>query len=103
MTRMNAIPAPASTKRSWWLSPSGALLALALASGAAAWWLIAAPVVSLARMPAHGAHFAWTYAHMLSGTLMLFGGALNLYVGATRRAFAWHRTIGRTYLVAGAI
>lgn len=100
---MSAIPAATSTKRRWWLSPAGVVLALALVSGAAAWWLIAAPVVSLARVPAHGAHFAWTYAHMLSGTLMLFGGALNLYVGATRRFFRWHRTIGRVYLVAGAI
>jgi hypothetical protein len=100
---MNAIPMAPATARSWWTTTSGVLLLLAIASGAAAWWLIAAPVVSLARVPAHGAHFAWTYAHMLSGTVMLFGGALNLYVGATRRGFRWHRAIGRTYLGAGAV
>ena len=40
---------------------------------------------------------------MLGGTAMLVLGALNLYVGSTRRLFRFHRTIGYSYLVGGAI
>jgi hypothetical protein len=51
----------------------------------------------------HADHFGLVYAHMLGGTIMLFCGAINLYIGATRRHFRHHRLVGRTYLVGGLI
>jgi Predicted membrane protein (DUF2306) len=89
--------------RSWWLSPAGLLLIAALASGALAWWLIAFPVVTLANAGSHPQHFPMVFAHMAGGTLMLFVGAANLYVGATRRHFAHHKTLGYLYLTGGAV
>ena len=34
---------------------------------------------------------------------MLFLGLANLYIGITRRFFAWHRLIGRVYLIGGGL
>lgn len=89
--------------RSWWLSPMGVLLLLGLASGLVAWWMIAAPVAVMANVKSHTTHFPLVYVHMVGGTIMLFFGGANLYIGATRRHFKFHRLIGRTYLIGGAI
>jgi predicted membrane protein DUF2306 len=91
------------TARSWWLSPGGILLLLGLATGAVAWWLIALPVVTLSNVGSHKQHFGWVFAHMAGGTIMLFLGAANLYVGATRRYFRHHKSLGYLYLFGGAI
>jgi hypothetical protein len=97
---MSAIPA---NTRSWWLSPGGIALLLALASGALAWWLIAAPVAALANVKSHPLHFPHVFAHMVGGTIMLFVGAANLYVGSTRRFWRHHKLLGYLYLSGGAV
>lgn len=91
------------TSRNWWITPPGFVLAAAVASGAVAWWLIAAPVAMLSNVTNHREHFGLVFAHMLGGTLMLFLGAANLYVGATRRHFRWHKPLGFAYLAGGAV
>lgn len=96
---MNAVAV--ATPRSSWRSPDLLLLVAALASSLAAWWLIAAPVLSFDRVAKHIGHHALLYFHTAGGTVMLFLGAINLYVGATRKHFRYHRAIGRTYLVGG--
>jgi hypothetical protein len=89
--------------RTWWASPMGLLLLGALLSSAVAWWMIAAPVAFFANEATHAGHFPLVYMHMIGGTIMLLFGAANLYVGATRRHFRYHRAIGTIYLVGGAI
>lgn len=90
-------------RRSWWVSPGGLLLLAGLLSSAWAWWLIAAPVATLSNGPKHVDHYGLVFVHMLGGTVMLFGGGLNLYIGATRRHFRFHRLVGRAYLICGAL
>jgi hypothetical protein len=43
------------------------------------------------------------YPHMLGGTIMLFFGAANLYIGASRQHFKYHKFIGRVYLIGGSL
>lgn len=92
-----------TNSRGWWLSPPGLLLLAGLLSGAIAWYLIAAPVALFVNVDKHPNHFGIVYAHMLGGTIMLALGAANLYIGSTRQFFAYHKLIGRTYLICGAI
>jgi len=89
--------------RGWWLSLPGLLLLGALATGAMAWWLIAAPVAGFGNVDKHSGHFGLVYVHMLGGTLMLFLGAANLYIGSTRRHFRYHKTVGYSYLIGGSV
>lgn len=88
-------------RRIFWRSRNGILLALALLSGAVAWWMIAWPVATLSNVSDHRGHFMWTFAHMAGGTGMLGLGGLNLYLGAVRRHVPLHRNIGRAYLLLG--
>ena len=90
-------------KRSWWLSPQGLLLIVGVVSSMWAWLVIAAPVATLSNIGNHVGHFGLVYVHMLGGTIMLFCGAINLYVGATRRHFKFHKLVGRTYLIGGSL
>lgn len=92
-----------AARRNFWFSAYGLLLAAALLSGAAAWWLIAWPVASLSNIDRHPGHFVRTFAHMIGGTGMLFLGGANLYLAATRRSNWVHRLIGRAYLILGSI
>lgn len=92
-----------TSNRNFWLSINGTLLAVALLSGAAAWWLIAWPVAALSNIARHPDHFAQIFTHMIGGTAMLFLGGANLYLGATRRNQTLHRLIGRAYLVLGSL
>jgi hypothetical protein len=78
------------------------LLGLGLLSSAWAWWLIATPVMTFST-DRHAGHFATVFLHVCGGTLMLFLGVANLYVGLTRTGFRWHKLIGRAYLLGGAI
>lgn len=48
-------------------------------------------------------HFGLVYAHMIGVTIMLFIGAINLYIGTTSRYFKYHKLFGRTYLIGGTI
>lgn len=90
-------------QRTWWRSTNGLLLIAGAASSACAWMLIAAPVATLSNAASHEDHFGLVYLHMLGGTIMLFCGALNLYIGATRRHFRHHKFIGRSYLIGGTV
>jgi pimeloyl-ACP methyl ester carboxylesterase len=61
------------------------------------------PVASLSNVSQHPGHFPLVFAHMAAGTLMLFVGGANLYVGATRRHFRFHKLLGYIYLAGGSI
>jgi hypothetical protein len=79
------------------------LLTLGFLSSALAWWLIAPPVMTFSSTEKHAGHFGLVYFHVSGGTLMLFVGLANLYVGTTRKYFKYHKLIGRIYLVGGAL
>ena len=98
------IPAPLHQRPapSLRIAPSSALLLAGLLSSVAAWWLIAPPVITFRAIEKHAGHFALVWFHVFGGTVMLFLGLANLYVGTTRRFFAYHKLIGRTYLIGGA-
>lgn len=85
------------------LKPAAALMWFGLVSGLVAWWLIARPVITLSNVERHAGHFGLVYAHAVAGTIMLFLGLANLYIGTTRRHFAYHKAIGLLYLVGGAL
>lgn len=94
---------PVEDKRSWWLTHTGLLLLAGLISSVWAWWLIALPIVTFENATRHLDHFSMLYVHMLGGSIMLFCGALNLYIGATRNRFRFHKLIGRVYLIGGSL
>lgn len=97
------IPTPSNSAPPWWRTPAVLILLGAFVSSAAAWWLIAWPVAIFANAETHPEHFGLVYAHMIGGTIMLFIGAINLYIGTTSRYFKYHKLFGRTYLIGGAI
>ena len=100
---MTATNRPTDSKLSWWLSSTGVLLFTALLSSALAWWLIALPVATLENTGKHPGHFGPLYMHMLGGSVMLFCGGVNLYIGATRKHFKFHKLVGRLYLLGGSL
>ncbi len=100
---METLSIPKENNRSWWLSPTGMLLFAALISSMLAWWLIAFPVATLENSLQHPGHFGLLYVHMLGGSLMLFFGGINMYVGATRKHFKFHKLVGRVYLLGGSV
>jgi hypothetical protein len=87
----------------WLISPPGLLLVFGVVTGAIAWWLIALPVFNLSAAPRHAAHFPQVFVHAVGGTVMLFVGAANLYVGATRQFPRLHKPLGYAYLLGGTI
>jgi hypothetical protein len=91
------------THTNFWRTRNGLLLAAAIASSVAAWWLIAWPVFALSNMPAHQGHFALTFLHMVCGTAMLVLGTLNLYLAAGKTRFPLHRRVGQAYLLLGSV
>ncbi len=105
MDNLRELPAPVGADGSpaWWRSPALLILLAALLSSAVAWWLIAWPVMIFANVEAHPEHFGLVYAHMIGGTIMLFIGAINLYIGTTSRYFKYHKIFGRTYLIGGTL
>ena len=90
-------------KPRWTLA--GSLLVLGLISSTWAWAIIAPAVVTFshAGMVKHTGHFELVYLHVLCGTIMLFLGLANLYIGTTRRFFQYHKLLGRLYLAGGGI
>jgi Predicted membrane protein (DUF2306) len=84
-----------------WTTRNGMLLATALISSAAAWWMIAWPVATLSNVADHQGHFMLTFAHMIGGTGMLVLGGFNLYLAARKDRFRLHRRIGQSYLLFG--
>lgn len=87
----------------FWFSRNGLLLAGALLSSVAAWWLIAWPVASLSNIANHQGHFVLTFVHMVGGTGMLSLGGLNLYLAARKQQYGLHRRIGQAYLLLGTV
>ena len=79
------------------------LLTIGFLSSALAWWLIAPPVITFSSIAKHANHFGLVYLHVAGGTVMLFVGLANLYVGVTRKHFRYHKLIGRTYLIGGTL
>ncbi len=79
------------------------LLAGALVTAVPIWWMLATPVIAFTAAQRHVGHFAVVFVHMLGGTVMLFGGAANVFIGQTRRWFAWHRQVGMAYLLVGGV
>jgi len=79
------------------------VLVFAVLTGSIAWWLIALPVFNLSAAANHKTHFPYVFIHTVGGTVMLFVGAANLYVGATRQHFRMHKPLGYAYLVGGVI
>lgn len=90
-------------KGSWWTTPPGLVLLLAIVSTLPAWWLIAWPVLAFKNELRHAGHFPLVYAHMLGGTCMLVFGSVNLYIGATSRGQRFHRRVGYGYLFGGGV
>jgi hypothetical protein len=90
-------------EKSLQFSFAGVLLLLGFLSSVWAWWLIAFPVVSLSNVDRHTGHFGLVFFHMLGGSLMLFLGLLNLYIGRTRKYFKYHKLVGRLYLIGGGL
>jgi len=86
-------------------STTGVLLSLGLVSSAIAWLLIATPVLtfSSAGLKHHLGHFGLTYFHAAMGTILLFLGLANLYIGSTRKHFKYHKVVGRLYLFGGGL
>lgn len=80
-----------------------ALIALGVISAFPIWWLVALPVLDGQAAPQHGAHYAYVLSHAIGGTAMLFVGALALYVGWTKRGLRFHKWIGYSYLIGGAL
>ncbi len=72
------------------------LLTLGFLSSAFAWWLIAPPVMTFGSTAKHAGHFGLVYFHVPGGTLMLFVGLANLYVGTTRKYFKYHKLLVRS-------
>lgn len=83
-------------------APAGFFIA-ALVTAVPVWWIVAIPILTGApvRFHAHLGHAVWTYAHAVTGTIMLFSGAAALWIGWTRKAFRFHRLAGGAYLLAG--
>ena len=84
-------------------SPTKILLGLGLISSALAWFLIAPPVITFSSTAKHAEHFGLVYFHVLGGTIMLFLGLANLYIGTTRKHFKYHKLLGRIYLIGGGL
>lgn len=96
---MSSLP----SQRRWILTASGILWSLSLLSGCVAWWLIAVPVLTLSNVEQHATHFPYVLLHALTGSVMLFIGALNIYLGATRQYARLHRPLGLAYVFGGSI
>src|SRR5262249_44582240 len=90
-------------RSTWWFSLPGVFLLGALISASVAWWLIAVPVATMRNAQKHVGHFGLVYLHMIGGSIMLSVGAFNLYTGATRNFFRYHRRFGLIYLVGGSL
>ena len=99
---LHTMPVPPA-HRHWLTSPPGLALVFAVITGSIAWWLIALPVFNLSAAANHKTHFPYVFVHTVGGTVMLFVGAANLYVGATRQHFSLHRLFGYTYVAGGMI
>ena len=88
------------TLRSYW---PGLLFGLAILLTVPILWRVVLPTLSGANWGQHGDHLFLVMAHAIGGLAMLGFGSAALFIGWTRRGFAWHRTVGRCYLILGSV
>jgi hypothetical protein len=81
----------------------GLLLALAMLATVPILVINVSPVFSGSVQPRYEDRWTWILLHASGGTVALFTGALNLAIGTTRSAFAWHRPIGFLYFGSGTL
>ena len=97
------VPSVTHTRNPQRFKATRILLGLGFVSSAIAWLLIAPPVITFSSTAKHSGHFGLVYFHVLGGTIMLFLGLANLYIGTTRRHFNFHKLLGRIYLIGGGL
>ncbi|MEO5824814.1 MAG: DUF2306 domain-containing protein [Gemmatimonadales bacterium] len=100
-TRMHADREAGDNRRPRSGTVVGVLLTIAALTGAWSIWRFAWPILSTGDVGEHLGHFELLYVHVIGGTALLAVGAASLYIGSTKRAFRWHRTVGYMYLIAG--
>lgn len=81
----------------------GLLFALAVVSTLAVLWTTVLPMVDGRAWPRHVGHLPLILTHVTGGVSMIVLGACALFIGWTRKAFRWHRWIGRLYLLLGSM
>ena len=93
-----------SPKPSKWKLAS-IILTFGFISSVWAWWVIAPDVATFSTtgIEKHAGHFSLVYFHVLGGTLLLFLGLTNLYIGTSLKFFQYHKLIGRLYLIGGGL
>jgi len=79
----------------------GVLFALALLTTVPILVRVVLPMLDGAGWGAHRGHLGLVLVHVAGGLAMLFLGAAAMFIGWTRRGFAWHRWIGYSYLSLG--
>lgn len=79
------------------------LIALAVVTTLPIFWANVIPMIIGSAWVQHNAHVPVLLIHVWGGLAMLVFGALNLYVGITRRWFRYHRYFGFAYLGLGSV
>lgn len=82
-------------------TPATLLFWAAVVSSLPAYWLIVGPSLAGGAKVAHASHWLVVLLHGLTGAITLISGFVALYMGWTRKAFAYHRHTGCTYVGAG--
>ena len=86
--------------------PLLAILGVAAVAALAFWILAAAPYLRLDPAQFGPAYWPRRYGlltHIAGGTVALLAGPVQLWLGETRSALAWHRKIGTAYLIGVAV
>lgn len=79
------------------------LWALAIVSSIVVLSQHAVPVFDRSALPEHRGHGALLLVHVVGGLAMLVFGATGLFIGWTRRGFRFHKMVGYSYLLVGAL
>src|SRR5215471_6635406 len=82
------------------------LLSVAVVAALTFWILAAAPYLRFDPAQFGPAYWPRRYgllAHIAGGTVALLAGPVQLWLGETRSALAWHRKIGTLYLIGVAV
>lgn len=99
-----AVIEPQATPRVSMSSTVG--LALALLVALAFWLIAAAPYLAGVNEQQFGPYWPrryWMLAHIAGGSLALFIGPVQLWLGVSRRLLPLHRMLGMTYIAAIAV
>ena len=82
---------------------SAIVLVLAIVPTVPILWRVALPMLDGTAWPKHAAHLQILLIHTIGGLSMLVLGAMNLYIGTTRRMFQLHRWVGYGYFLVGSV